>query len=349
MEMIQPDERTRAFISLGEWLIEFLHGRNPEGGEMLSEAIQKAAQHNPWFTTGTIQSALNSLATMLNPADLESWIQPYLRYMSAGTHEKTVGVVMAGNIPLVGFHDYLCTLISGHRILVKYSSDDPYLLPLIHGILGRIEPRLKDMATFTDGKLRNFDAVIATGSNNTARYFEYYFRNHPSIIRKNRSSLAVLSGSESDEELTGLADDIMRYFGLGCRNVSHLMIPEHFSFDKLEKALSNFNFCLDHHKYRNNLDYYHAVFLLNKADFRLAGPCIIAAGESLHSPVSVLYYHCYSDAEEVSAYVDLNHDQIQTIVSTGTWPFATVKPGSAQTPRVWDYADGIDTLHFLLQ
>jgi hypothetical protein len=254
---------------------------------------------------------------------------------------------MAGNIPLVGFHDFLSVLITGHHVLVKQSSNDKHLLPYLAKYLEFVEPQFKGTITFTENRLENFDAVIATGSNNTARYFEYYFKEKPSIIRNNRNSVAVLTGNETPEELKNLSEDIFRYYGLGCRNVSKLFVPKGYNFDGFFEAIYHWNPIINKAKYANNYDYNKAVYLMSEFDMLENGFFMIKEDESYASPIATLFYEYYDSVSILKTNLESNKDKIQCIVSNG---FAEneIAFGATQKPQLWDYADSVDSVEFLL-
>jgi hypothetical protein len=254
---------------------------------------------------------------------------------------------MAGNIPLVGFHDFLSVLISGHHVLVKQSSNDKHLLPYLSKYLEYVEPQFKEKIKFTSEKVENFDAVIATGSNNTARYFEYYFKGKPSIIRKSRNSVAVLTGNETHEDLKNLSEDIFRYYGLGCRNVSKLFVPKDYKFDSFFESLYHWHPIIEKAKYANNYDYNKAVYLMSEFDMLENGFFMIKEDESYSSPIATVYYEHYDNLDELKEKIQDDKEQIQCIVSNGfienEIPF-----GNTQKPQLWDYADSVDSVKFLL-
>jgi len=253
---------------------------------------------------------------------------------------------MAGNIPLVGFHDFLTVLVAGHTVLVKQSSNDKHLLPFLAKYLEHIDPYFKDKITFTEDKLADFDAVIATGSNNTARYFEYYFKNKPNIIRKSRNSVAVLTGRESDLELKKLSNDVFNYFGLGCRSVSKLYVPKGYHFDAFFNGMYNQREIINNAKYANNYDYNKAVYLMSEFDLLENGFLMIKEDESYSSPIATVFYEYYEDARLLKNKLEADSDKIQCIVSNG-FIANEIAFGETQQPQLWDYADGINTLDFL--
>ncbi|MEX2427260.1 MAG: acyl-CoA reductase [Bacteroidales bacterium] len=303
--------------------------------------------HNGWFTEKFVRKALGALAHMLKREGLQEWMRRYPALPADPERRKTVGVVMAGNIPLVGFHDMLSVIMSGNNFIGKPSSKDDRLLRMVADIICSIEPGFSDRISFTDAYLKGVDAIIATGSDNSARYFEYYFRNIPHIIRKNRNSIAVLSGNETEEELIALGDDIFSYFGLGCRNVTKIFIPEAYDLRIILKAFESFTDLQDHHKYNNNLEYNRSVYLLNRIPFLDNGIVLLKEHESISSPVGVVYYEYYSQRENVIRKITAQQEQIQCIVSNLVEIENSIPPGTSQAPALWDYADGVDTMEFL--
>lgn len=331
-------ERINAFSRLGG----FLKAAANDTDEETELLFKKAGQLNPWFIRENIGYALAALSEMLQEDHLQKWLLKYDQDKLNNSNSKKVGVVNAGNIPFVGFHDLLCILISGNSYVGKNASDDTILLPWLAGELVHIEPRFKDKITFVD-RLKDIDAVIATGSNNTARYFEYYFAKYPHIIRKNRNAVAVLKGYETKEELALLGEDIFRHFGLGCRNVSKLYVPNGYDFKHVFEAVFHFKEVMNHNKYMNNYDYNRAVFLLRQIPFLENNFLIIREDPSIPSPISVVHFELYSDAEKLNRHLEEHIEQIQCIIGKDYIPF-----GKAQSPALWDYADGVDTMAFLL-
>lgn len=345
-------ERLNAFVQLGKFLRAYATAGKSDDREsdaLLHHAIEEAGIINPWFTEKNIRMALSSLGRQLEEQNLHRWTASYPFPDHADQKPATVGVVTAGNIPLVGFHDFLCVLVSGHRFLGKLSSRDDKLLKTLASILLSIEPRFTGNIVFTDEFLRGYHAVIATGNNNSARYFEYYFRDVPHIIRKNRNGIAVLTGNETGEALERLAHDVFSYFGLGCRSVSKLYVPEGYNFSAFFEACQEWSEIIYHHHYANNYEYNKAVFLVNKIPHLDNGFLLVKEDSALASPVAVLYYEYYKDPVGLHEKLSGITEQIQCIVSD-TWDKSPSVPfGKAQDPELWDYADGIDTLQFLLQ
>lgn len=328
------DQRIRAFNQLGE----HLETLSKESFESIAE---NARLENPWFTEENVKRSLNGIATFLQADQLKQWTS---RYSLNGTHQKTIALVMAGNIPLVGFHDFLCVLISGNRALIKLSSKDSKLITYLINQLEKIEPGFRGHSTFKE-KLEGFDAIIATGSDNSARYFEYYFGKYPNIIRKNRTSCAILTGGETVDDIKNLGIDVFSYFGLGCRNVSKLYVPNDFDFTTLLPHWESFKEIIHHHKYCNNYDYQKSILLVNGIHHLDNGFVLLQENERMVSPISVLYYERYSNLDDLVNKLNAHTGKIQCIVGKGS-P-ATVAFGQAQYPQVWDYADQIDTLKFL--
>lgn len=302
---------------------------------------ERASRENGWFTPAFIDQSVENIARIfLDPTALSAWASQY------GIPEtqpviKNVGIVMAGNIPLVGFHDLLCVFMSGHRQTIKLSSKDEVLIRHLVEQLHAWEPATQSL-TGIQPMLKGCDAYIATGSNNSARYFDYYFAKYPHIIRRNRTSVAILDGNERVDELALLADDVYLYFGLGCRNVTQLYVPEEYDFVPLLETFKKYNELADHNKYRNNYDYQLALLLLNKSYYMTNGSIILHESSSPFSPISQLHYYFYKDEQAVASSL-LNNTDIQCVVGKKWLPF-----GRSQQPGLTDYADGIDTLEFLM-
>ena len=341
-----------SFVELGKFLSQFTldeqHQRtdvlhNDLYFEKFKNLLQLSQSHNGWFIQEQVYFAVQSWAEALTEDNLNQWLS---NYDISEVKPKTVGLILAGNIPLVGFHDFLSVLISGHKALVKTSSNDQHLIQFLANYMISIEPKLSYYISFTDGKLENFDAIIATGSNNTARYFEFYFKDKPSIIRKNRNSVAVLNGKESHDDLVNLGEDIFRYFGLGCRNVSKLFLPKDYSFEAFFKAMYEHKDIIFYEKYSNNYDYNKAVFLMS--NFKLLDNEFLTLKEdtSYASPISSVFYEYYENIADLQTRITNEAQQIQCIVSNNLIkngiPF-----GKTQQPKLWDYADNVDTLAFL--
>jgi len=332
------EDRLEAFNTLGREIANNIKKVEYEN------LMKKAEVSNPWFTQENQVLALKGICRFLEKDALYQWTENY----TFANDSRIVGVVMAGNIPLVGFHDLLCILISGHRAQVKLSSKDSILIRFLIDKLIEIAPGFSELVTWTD-RLSNFDAVIATGSDNSARYFQSYFGKVPNIIRKNRVSCAVLNGEETDEDLQGLADDIFQYFGLGCRSVSKLYIPENYDLGLLDQPFSKYSNLEEHNKYANNYLYNRSILLMNSKKFRENGFMIMQETSELTSPVSVVYYEYYPEAEYLEKKLDRESDKLQCIVANKPFSSRTVGFGQTQQPELSDYPDNIDTLKFLTE
>ncbi len=347
-------QRINAFVKLGEFLSQFsnlgIEKRehivdNDLFFEGFLQKIKLAETHNGWFTQDNILFALENWSNALNIINLNQWLE---NYNFKDVDPKKVAIIMAGNIPLVGFHDFISVLISGHNVIVKQSSNDKHLLPYLSNYLVSVEPEFKDKIKFTENKLEQFDAVIATGSNNTARYFEYYFKNKPSIIRKNRNSVAILTGKENEEDLMALSEDIFRYYGLGCRNVSKLFVPKDYDFESFFNAMYHWNPIINLNKYANNYDYNKAVYLMSEFNILENGFLMIKEDQGYASPISTVFYEYYDTLEQLKSKLENDKNQIQCIVSKQVLE-SEIPFGKTQKPDLWDYADNIDTIEFLLK
>jgi len=329
------ENRISAFVELGEQLSTH---------KFTDEFYNKVESNNPWFVKENIIFAVQELSELLTKEKLTSWLSKYPD-LNNNKEIKKVAVITAGNIPLVGFHDFLSVLISGNAILVKLSGKDNFLLKEIANLLIEIEPKFAGRIEFSDAIIKGFDAIITTGSNNSAKHFNYYFEKYPHIIRQNRNSVALLSGDESEERLFALADDIFKYFGLGCRNVSKLFIPQDMEIGRIFESFNNYAHYLNHNKYANNYDYNRSIYLMNNIKFLDNGFAILREDESYASPISVIYYQRYTDVNVVKQELEANSDIIQIVVSDMSEKF--IKFGKAQKPDLNDYADNVDTIMFL--
>ncbi len=308
--------------------------------------IERAHEFNGWFTKENVLFAFESWGKELTFENLTKWTSSYL--ISKNENPKTIAIIMAGNIPLVGFHDLLSVLICGHNAIVKLSSNDTQFIPLIAKFLEHYNPYFKNKIRFTKEKLSNFDAVIATGSDNTARYFEHYFGSYPNIIRKNRNSVAILSGNETQQELELLGEDIFRYFGLGCRSVSKLFVPKGYNFDLLFKALFKFKKIIEYKKYENNYDYNKAVYLMSLYNITENGFVMLKEDENYASPIATIFYEYYDSTKILHKKLQIDRDKIQCIAGNEN-VIDFVKFGQTQHPKLWNYADDINTIEFLLK
>jgi len=351
--MLSTESRIHAFSQLGFIMgqaADCLYSDNEEFQTEfpgLYKAMQDAIQHNRWFTPANISFALQAWSIALNEDSLRLWVEQYSNEFNKRKPAR-IAVIMAGNIPIVGFHDFLCVLISGHNLIGKLSSDDKILMPALSDILCSIEPGFKSCIQFNESTLHDFDAIIATGSNNTARYFEYYFSRYPHIIRKSRNGVAILAGNETEIELVKLGTDICSFFGLGCRNVSKIFIPAGFEPKKIYKATEMYNEVLTaHNKYMNNYSYQRSILLLNNVSHLDNGIIILKESTQYSSPIATLHYEFYDNLEILRHKLDTDKDMIQCIVNELYNGTNTVKFGNSQYPGLSDYADGIDTMKFI--
>jgi hypothetical protein len=347
------ETKKSVFVELGKFLSQFSQDTSSKKATVLHndlffdnfiKLIKLSQSHNGWYTPEQVYFSIQSWAKALTEENLDKWLSDYkLDDIKA----KKIALILAGNIPLVGFHDFLSVLITGHSVLVKTSSNDQHLLPFLAKYVIAVAPEFAEKITFVEGKLENFDSVIATGSNNTARYFEYYFKDKPSIIRKSRNSVAVLNGTETKEQLSALGEDIFRYFGLGCRNVSKLFVPKDYTFDAFFEAIFEYQEVIHYEKYANNYDYNKAVFLMSNYKLLDNGFLTLKEDKSHASPISSVFYEFYDNIDELQIRLASESEQIQCVVSASlihnSIPF-----GQTQQPNLWDYADNVDTISFLL-
>jgi hypothetical protein len=349
--MTISEQVARALLATGETLRAYLRNETVLGmfdfRDRINERVQQAETMNPWFTRQNILMSLRAWGDVLQPANFKRWRAMYPA-LPTRRESRTVAIIMAGNIPMVGFHDLCCCLLAGHNALVKLSGDDQVLIPLLGEMICEAQPELKSRITFTSGTISGFDAVIATGSNNSARYFDHYFSKYPHIIRKNRNSIAVLDGRESFSNLDELCKDIFDYFGLGCRSVSALFVPKGYDFSNFIILFDAWDHVGNHNKYRNNYDYQKSILLINKIPFIDHRNILMVKRDSVQSPMAVLHYIEYDTIEEVKGFVEMNREALQCVVCTNAITEGTTPFGKTQQPALWDYADGVDTMAFLL-
>ena len=314
--------------------------------EQFNDIFEKAEQQNSWFTRANVIFAFKSWSEALSKNNVQQWLSQY--QLPQTTSSKKILIIMAGNLPLVGLHDLLCVLVAGHKAIVKLSSNDCVLLPYLITQMKTFAPEWTEAVTLTDDKVTEYDAVIATGSDNTARYFEYYFGKKPHIIRKNRHSVAVLTGKETPEELFALGKDIFLYYGLGCRSISKLFVPKGYDFNLLFQAIYPYKDIIQEQKYANNYDYNKAVYLMSLFQLLENGFLLLKEDEHYGSPIATLFYEYYTDVDSLKEKLTTDAEKIQCVVAHN---FTTeeVAFGETQTPQLWDYADGVDTLNFLLK
>lgn len=328
-------DRIAAFAKLGERI-----------GKMSSderdELCLRAETQNRWFTTRETSAALDAWQDLLTEANLISWLQGY--GLDEVPNPKSIGIMMAGNVPAVGFHDLMAVLLVGHRACVKLSSSDSVVMKWLIDRLLEIEARF---SISVEEMLKSKDAYIATGSDNSARYFEYYFGKYPSIIRKNRTSVAILTGEESESDLKALGRDIFQYYGLGCRNVSKVYVNDLGSIKMLLDAVEDFKYVAENHKYFNNYEYNKSIYLVNREPHLDNGFLLVRENEGLVSPISVIFYETYTDRLALENTLSTVSDKIQCILSKDAWYPSSISFGQAQCPALGDYADGVDTIAFL--
>lgn len=335
------EDRINVLDSLGSYL-------DTAQDDEYQSCIRIAQQKNPWFTKENIHKALKNISSNFLKADqLTKWTEDY---SIDNQHEKTLALVLAGNIPAVGFHDIVCSFIANYTTQIKLSSKDDIIIPFLIKKINELDSRTIPYFTTVE-RLENFDYVIATGSNNTSLYFEQYFSKYPHIIRKNRHSIGIISPDFTDQDIIDLGHDIYDYYGLGCRNVSKLFIHESIEMNTVMELLHDeYKYVLQHTKYMNNYDYNYAIYLLNKDNFLMNGGIILKEDESLHSRIATVHFERYKDDSEVISKMENESEHIQCVVSKKQWqPFNSVLPGQGQSPTLWDYADGVDVMEFLTQ
>lgn len=343
------EQRISAFIQLGTEIYQTFHAPESELNirqQQLLQLSDRMHHSNGWFTFENTKHALLGISFMLKEENIRPW---WNQYADQFPQEKlhAVGVIMAGNIPAVGFHDFMCVLLSGNKLQAKLSSSDLVLIPALAAMLCAIQPEFADRIIFTEERLPKIDAIIATGSNNSSRYFDYYFSKYPNIIRKNRTSVAVLTGAESHQELQALCEDVFRYFGLGCRNVTCLFVPQDFKPDPFYEAAEDWADLFNHQKYNNNYTYNKSVYLVNSIPHFDNNFLILREDESLHPPVGVINFVRYSDIDTVKTLLETRKAEIQCVVASPLSGVPSIPFGTSQNPGPGDYADGVDTLAFL--
>jgi len=338
------NERTELISEIGEFLKNYLDEKydNKKDDNLIEfeKVIKKAQSNNSWFTDENIKINLTYWSKKLIKTNLNQWLS---KYNLKDTSRKNIAIIMAGNIPLVGFHDFICVFLAGHNSIIKLSSNDKYLIPFLLNLV----KFPSDRVVYLDGMLKDYDAVIATGSDNTSRYFEYYFKNKQSIIRKNRNSIAILDGNETDEDLKSLSHDILTYFGLGCRSVSKLYVPKDYNFDSFFNSIFGYKDLINNHKYANNYDYNKAIYLMSEYKFLDNGFFMIKEGNEMHSPISTINYEYYDNISHLNEKIKQQEDNIQCVVSNIKFE-GRIDFGETQNPSLNQYADNIDVMNFLL-
>jgi hypothetical protein len=352
---VKLQQKANALSQLGDYLIDYIVGQQNKSNPILfnqfydktTKAIAFAETKNHWFTEQNIKHAFNYWGSVLNQDHFNTWLFNY--QINDNNIPKKVGVIMAGNIPMVGFHDLLCVYLSNHIFYGKLSSDDQILIPHLIEILKSIEPECANEIFFSEQFLKNMDAYIGTGSNNSARYFEYYFRDKPHIIRSNRNGIAVLNGNETAQDFEKLGEDIFRYFGLGCRNVSKLYVPQGYDFKYFFEGIYPFFEMVNHNKYGNNYEYNRTVYLMGNEKLLDNNFLILKEDKGLSSPIAVLFYEYYNDVKSLNNYLKENANLLQCIVANNDKIENVIPFGNSQKPALHEYADGIDTMSFLLE
>ena len=346
MKVLSLNQRIQVLADLGE-RIQFELNHSPYN-EAFENLLNKVNQRNPWFTKESVVQSLSVWANLLESNNLNHFISRYETVLFEKKNDKVVLLILAGNIPLVGLHDVICSFLSGSKSMIKVSSKDALLLSYLIEQIKTINSTASDYFEISETKAQGFTHVIATGSNNSARYFDHYFSKFPNIIRKNRSSLAIITQETTDTELEYLANDVFQYFGLGCRNVTQLCVPHSFDFDRLKNAFNSYATIINHNKYANNYDYHKAIALMNGDPFIDFEFILLQNKSMLKSPLGVLHYNFYENVTEVDSYIQEHRADIQCVVSSGSTSFNEVNFGQTQQPKLWDFADQIDTLQFLL-
>ena len=338
------NRRIELISDIGEFLKNYLDEDfdNSTDGKLVKfkDIITKAQSKNPWFTDENIKVNLTYWSNKLTKHNLNKWLS---KYNLNNTSRKNIAIIMAGNIPLVGFHDFICVFLSGHNSVIKLSNSDNFILPFLTDLMKVSSERI----VYSDSFLKDYDGIIATGSDNTSRYFDYYFKNKRSIIRKNRNSIAILNGEESDDDLKSLSQDIFTYFGLGCRNVSKLYVPKNYNFDLFFNSIFSYKELINNHKYANNYDYNKAIYLMSEYKFLDNGFFIVKEGNEMHSLISTINFEYYDKVSILREKINLEDDNIQCIVSNIEFK-GKVDFGETQNPSLNQYADNIDVMSFLL-
>ncbi len=347
------EQRIQAFVALGLEIRQLLEDPESQALNVRQQQLKKLAANlylsNAWFSPDQVELALQGLVRLLDEDALRGWLESYKSSLDKPS-AATIGVVMAGNLPAVGFHDFLCVLLSGRKITAKLSSDDRLLLPALAAMLVAIEPGFANDIHFSDGKLLPFEAIIATGSNNSSRYFEYYFAQYPRIIRRSRTSVAILNGLETEADLALLANDVFSFYGMGCRSVTHVFLPEGFSPIRFLEQCGQWSHLQHHSKFFHNYEYHRAGFLINQIAHFDNGFLILKEDAAWQSPVAVLHYSMYTNYEDVKSEILQRREEVQVVAMLKPDKDLQAVPfGTTQMPGPADYADGVDTLQFILE
>jgi hypothetical protein len=336
--LVQFGKFLRSFLDSDSWP-GFQSGVDQREFDNFKSSTEKAESNNAWFSRKMIRLSMESWAKNLSEDNIDKWMS---KYDVPSSINKNVLIICAGNLPLVGFHDIVCCILLNINAQVKLSKNDNVLIPAILNVLYLFDSELQDRIKICNEKPDNYNYVIATGSNNSNRYFEYYFGKFPHIFRRNRTSIAVVHSEISDDQLKSLSHDMLQYYGLGCRSVTKLYLPEKFSLDRIYNSVFNYKDLINHNKYMNNYDYNRSIFLMGKKLFFDNGFLILKEDKSLFSPISVVNFEYYSSMETLEKELNVLSNEIQCRVGEGGIPF-----GTAQKPELWDYADGVDTIDFL--
>ncbi len=339
-------KRIELFVSLGKFFKNFIENSADKNfTTKLSHAINQSKFHNNYFTENNIINCLKNWSNSLQKKKIKSFLRTY---NIEEIKPKRIAIIMAGNIPLVGFHDFICVILSGNKAIIKLSSKDRHLMTFILKYLCNLSYDFKDYFEICEDNLKAYDAVIATGNNLSASKFEEYFKNYPNIIRKSRHSIAIIKGNESNDQLQKLSDDIFNYFGLGCRNVSKISLPKNYDLDLLFRSFLKWKKVINNNTYANNYDYHKAIYLLNKEVFFDNGFILLKESKKIGSPVGTLFYDYYDKYEDVEKYLSKNSEKIQCIVSAENLE-NSIEFGKTQSPELRDFSDGVDTINFLLK
>ena len=356
---MNTDQKILAFETLGRYLAQFAFVSFQEDHEVglindnfskKTEAIiENTCHYNAWFTPEFIRLSFFGISSTLKAGNINKWLSLYSEQLKTPKAKpRDVGIIMAGNIPLVGFHDFFCVIMSGNHCSIKLSSKDDRLFPHIVEILSSINEEFAAIVNFEEGFLKKPDAIIATGSNNSSRYFEYYFGKYPNLIRKNRNSVAILTSESTKLQMTRLADDVFSYFGLGCRNISKIFLPQGFDIPSLLRNFEHYSYLYNHNKYANNYDYHRAIHLVTFTPFLDTGFLIFKEDPSYSSPVGSVYYEFYTSENQLREKINADKNLLQCIVAPPDFLQEGIDFGTTQTPMLWDYADNVDTMKFLL-
>ena len=312
---------------------------------LLDRAFEDSLRLNPLFTINMQHEALKIICKkFLNINCLHNWLTPYKELLFE--RESTVGIVMAGNLPLVGFHDFLVTMASGSRAQIKLSGKDR-LLPALFEMLCEINPYWRARVAFTEHLPENIDLLIATGGEEASKFFKSEYDEIPKIVRSSRSSIAILKGDETIDELRRLSDDIFLYYGMGCRSVSTLLVPFGYTFELLIEAFKNKENAITSEDYLSAYRYQKALAAMNKSGYSDGGFYILREHSSFPPPMGVLNVLTYRNVDQINEFIDSNKLHLQCVVNR-KFNNSNIEFGEAQYPSLDEYADGVNSLEFLL-